>query len=58
MWETVKAVLWAFLGIRSQRGYDEDRKKLKVQHVIVVGIVCALIFVIALTVLVKVITSK
>lgn len=58
MWETVKAVLWAFLGIRSQRGYDEDRKKLKVQYVILVGIVCALIFVVTLIVLVKVITSK
>lgn len=58
MWETVKAVLWAFLGIRSQRGYDEDRKKLKVQHVIAVGIICALIFVVTLIVLVKLITAK
>ncbi len=58
MWDTLKAVLWAFLGIRSSGGYDEDRKKLKVQHVIIVGVVCALVFVVTLFTLVKVITAK
>ena len=58
MWNTFKAVLWAFLGIRSSSGYDEDRKKLKVQHVIIVGVVCALVFVVTLFMLVKVITAK
>ena len=58
MWSTVKAVLWAFLGIRSDQGYEDDRNKLKLQHVIVVGVVCALVFVVALFSLVKVITAK
>lgn len=58
MWNTVKAVLWAFLGIRSDQGYEDDRNKLKLQHVIVVGVVCALVFVVALFSLVKVITAK
>ena len=34
MWNTIKAVLWGFLGIRSSRGYEDDRQKLKLQHVI------------------------
>jgi Protein of unknown function (DUF2970) len=58
MWDTFKAVLWAFLGIRSNQGYEEDRKKLKLQHVIAAGIVCALGFVLTLFVLVKYITAK
>ncbi len=58
MWHTIRAVFWGFLGIRSSKGYDEDREKLKVQHVIAVGVVGALIFVVTLIVLVKIITAK
>lgn len=58
MWDTFKAVLWGFLGIRSSKGYDEDRSKLKVQHVIVAGVVCAIGFVVVLVLVVKTITSK
>lgn len=58
MWDTFKAVLWGFLGIRSSQGYERDRKKLKVHHVIVAGIVCALIFVMGLLFLVRMLTAK
>lgn len=58
MWDTFRAVFWAFLGIRSSQGYDEDRKKLKIHHVIIVGVVCALVFVVMLLMLVKFITAK
>lgn len=58
MWDTLKAVLWAFLGIRSSKGYDEDRRKLKLQHVIAAGIICALLFVLILVTVVKFITAK
>ncbi len=58
MWNTIKAVLWGFLGIRSNKGYDEDRQKLNVKHVIIAGIICAVIFILTLMTLVKIITSK
>ena len=58
MWNTIKAVLWGFLGIRSSRGYEDDRQKLKLQHVIAVGIFCALVFVVSLFFLVRVLTTK
>ena len=58
MWDTFKAVLWGFLGIRSSQGYERDRKKLKVHHVIVAGFVCALIFVMGLLFLVRMLTAK
>ena len=58
MWNTIKAVLWGFLGIRSSRGYEDDRQKLKLQHVIAVGIFCALVFVVSLLFLVRMLTTK
>jgi Protein of unknown function (DUF2970) len=58
MWDTIKAVLWGFLGVRSNRGYEDDQKKLKVQHVIAAGVFCALIFVVSLFFLVRILTTK
>ena len=58
MWSTFKAVLWAFLGIRSGKGYEDDQKKLKIHHVIIVGVFCALIFVVSLIFLVRMLTTK
>jgi hypothetical protein len=58
MWDTFKAVLWGFLGIRSSKGYENDQKKLKIQHVIAVGIICTLVFVVSLFFLVRVLTAK
>ncbi len=58
MWNAIKAVLWGFLGIRSGKGYESDQKKLKMQHVVVVGLVCALVFVLSLVVLVRMLTAK
>ena len=58
MWNAFKAVLWGFLGIRSSKGYESDQKKLKIQHVVAVGFVCALVFVLSLFVLVRMLTAK
>ena len=58
MWDTLRAVLWGFLGIRSSKGYENDQKKLKVHHVIAAGIVCTLIFVVSLFFLVRMLASK
>ena len=58
MWNTIKAVLWAFLGIRSNKGYENDQQKLKLQHVVVVGLVCAVVIVLSLFLLVRMVTAK
>jgi len=50
------AVFWSFFGVRKGRDMREDAVKLKPQHVIVVGILSALIFVLALVALVRFIT--
>jgi hypothetical protein len=58
MWKTFRAVLWAFLGIRSSKGYEHDQQKLKMSQVIMVGVACALIFVVSLFFLVRMLTAK
>ncbi|MDM7948548.1 DUF2970 domain-containing protein [Hydrogenophaga sp.] len=42
---TVKAVLWGFLGVRRQADYQKDIASLNPIHIIVVGVVMALLFV-------------
>jgi hypothetical protein len=48
-----KAVAWSFFGVRKGSEYERDVAELKPQHVIVVGIVCAALFVLALVAIVK-----
>lgn len=50
---TVQAVLWSFLGIRKNVDYQKDMERLNPFHIIVVGIVIALFFVLGLMALVN-----
>lgn len=58
MFAAIKAVLWAFLGIRSQEGYDKDRARLTPKQIIAAGLVLAAIFVGGLLLLVRFLTAK
>jgi uncharacterized membrane protein YidH (DUF202 family) len=51
--DTVSAVLWAFLGVRRRADYQRDIDKLNPLHIMAVGLVLALVFVIGLIVLVN-----
>jgi len=50
---TVKAVAWGFFGVRKNSSYQEDIKRLTPLHIIAVGLAAAVLFVVALVVLVK-----
>lgn len=50
---TIKAVAWSFIGIRKHSESQEDLVRLNPLHVVVIGIVGALSFVLALIVLVN-----
>jgi hypothetical protein len=45
---SIKAVAWSFLGIRSQSGYKDDLASVNPLHVVLVGIVGALLLVFGL----------
>jgi hypothetical protein len=47
-WRSVKLVAWSFLGIRSRAGYQDDLAKVNPLHVVVVGLVGALLLVVGL----------
>ncbi|HSW19950.1 MAG TPA: DUF2970 domain-containing protein [Ramlibacter sp.] len=51
--QTVKAVAWAFLGIRKNSSYQQDLGKLNPFHIIVVALVAVAVFVVGLIFLVN-----
>jgi Protein of unknown function (DUF2970) len=58
MFDAIKAVLWSFFGIRSSKGYDDDREKLRLWQIIVAALFCVLMFVLSLFFLVRFLTAK
>jgi hypothetical protein len=54
--DVAKAVFWSFLGIRRRAEHEKDAVTLKPAHVIVAGLIGAVLFVLSLVMLVKYIT--
>lgn len=55
---TMKAVFWSFFGVRKKSGYEDDAANLNPIHVIIAGILGAVIFVVTLLVIVKIVLAK
>lgn len=47
-WQAAKAVFWSFFGVRKKSHYEQDAVQLTPAQVIVVGLVSASLFVLAL----------
>ena len=43
--QTMKAVAWSFFGVRKSRDYEQDVAQLNPVHVIIAGIVGAVVFI-------------
>jgi hypothetical protein len=50
---TMKAVLWSFFGVRKKSDYEKDAAQLNPIHVIIAGVIGALIFIAALIIIVR-----
>jgi hypothetical protein len=46
--QTLKAVAWGFFGVRKGKGYSEDISSLNPVHLILAGIIAAVVFVVVL----------
>jgi len=57
-WHSIRLVAWSFLGIRSNSEYQQDLAKVNPMHVVLVGIVGALLLVVGLVVLVNWVVAK
>ncbi len=55
---SIKLVAWSFLGIRSRNGYQQDLARVNPLHVVLVGVVAALLLVVSLIVLVNWVVAK
>ena len=55
---SVKAVAWSFLGIRKSSEFQEDIDKITPLHVLGVGLIAGLLFVVGLIVLVNLVVAK
>lgn len=51
--DTVRAVLWSFIGVRRRSDFQDDVGKLNPLHLMAVGVVMALLFVFGLVLLVN-----
>ena len=51
--QTVKAIAWAFFGVRRGAEYDKDVAQLNPVHVIIAGIIGAVLFVLVLVLIVQ-----
>lgn len=55
--QSMKAVMWGFLGVRKKSGLQEDVASLSFAHIIIAGVVGALIFMAILLLIVKAVVS-
>ena len=56
--QTLKAVGWSFFGVRKGSDYEHDLSKLNPVHLVIAGVVGALIFIIALLLVVNWVLSS
>ncbi len=52
-WQTTQAVAWSFFGVRRAADYERDVQRLNPVHVVVAGVLGALLFIAALVLLVR-----
>ena len=55
---TVKSVLWAMLGVRRGKGYDEDVSKIKPKQAIMVGLIAVFAFIMTLYFVVRIVIGQ
>ena len=56
--QIVLAVFWSFFGVRKRRDLEQDMATIKPQHIIVAGMIGALLFVLTLVGLVRLILAN
>lgn len=54
---TVKAVMWSFFGVRKRKDYEHDAAQLNPVHVIIAGVIGALILIVTLLVVVRLVLA-
>ena len=45
LFQVVRAVLWSMLGVRQQKGYEDDAAKITLKQAVIAGIIGGFVFV-------------
>ena len=56
--QTMRAVAWSFFGVRKASDYEKDVSRLNPVHVVIAGVIGAVVFIIVLLVLVNWVLSS
>lgn len=56
--QVMKAVLWSMLGVRQQKGYEDDSSKITLKQAVVAGIIGGIVFVVSMLTLVRFVISQ
>ncbi len=56
--QIAKAVLWSLLGVRQQKGYEDDTSKITLKQAVVAGIIGGIIFVVSMLTFVRFVISQ
>ena len=46
--QVMKAVLWSMLGVRQQKGFDDDTAKITLKQAVMAGLIGGLLFVVSM----------
>ncbi|HEY8023927.1 MAG TPA: DUF2970 domain-containing protein [Burkholderiaceae bacterium] len=55
---TVKAVFWSFFGVRKKSDYEKDAAQLNPLHVLIAGVIAAVLFIAILLTIVHFVVAK
>ena len=48
LFQVFKAVLWSMLGVRQQKGYEDDTAKITLKQAVIAGIIGGIVFVVSM----------
>jgi Protein of unknown function (DUF2970) len=57
-WQTLRAVAWSFFGVRKGSDYEKDLARLNPVHVVIAGVIGAILFITVLILLVNWVISS
>jgi hypothetical protein len=56
--QTLRAVAWSFFGVRKSAEHEKDMAQLNPVHVIIAGVIAAVVFIVALVFIVRWVLSS
>jgi len=56
--QTMRAVLWSFIGLRKGAEHESDMARLNPVHVVIAGVIAAVVFIAILVTIVRVVVSS